>query len=108
MKFTLIVNGEEKIFTVPFIKGRVLRNALKLNKKLGEKELLDDETLDELIIFICSVFDNQFTLDDVLDGLPAQGMFVALQGVLMDVVTMATEGVPVHSESDGASNPKNG
>lgn len=106
MKFTLFINGEEKTFSVPFVKGRMLRTALKMNKTLGQKTDLDDEILDELVDFVCNVFDNQFTSDQVFDGLPVDGMFIKLQSVLSEVVKKALNGINV--EGNGASNPKNG
>lgn len=105
MKIELYMNGEQKTFTVPFVKGRMLREALKLNKKLGQKTDLDDETLDELVGFVCNSFDNQFTVDELLDGLPVDGMFMKLQSVLSDVVDKALSGIG--GEGNGASNPKN-
>ncbi|KAF0822510.1 hypothetical protein V7200_03550 [Cytobacillus firmus] len=105
MQIKLFLNDEEKTFTVPFIKGRMLREALKMNKSLGEKAELDDETLDDLVHFVCGVFNNQFTPDDVFDGLPIDGIFIKLQGVLTDVINKALSGL--QGESNGESNPKN-
>lgn len=105
MQFKLILNDEEKTFTVPFIKGRMLREALKMNKSLDGKENLDDETLDELVQFVCGVFNNQFTPDDVFDGVPIDGMFMKLQGVLTGVINRALSGL--QGEGNGESNPKN-
>lgn len=72
MQITLRVNKEEKTFTNNFIKARVFRNALKMNEKMrGEGNEISVETFDEMIGFVVNVFDNQFTVDDVWDGLEA-------------------------------------
>ncbi|MDF1510825.1 tail tube protein [Bacillus phage vB_Bacillus_1020A] len=101
MKIELIVDGENKTFAVPFVKGRILRRALKLNKLLEGKTQLDDETIDNLAEFVCEVFENQFTVDELLDGLPLKGMLPKLQGTLVDVITEATSGI------EGVSDSKN-
>ncbi|TKI53545.1 hypothetical protein FC756_23245 [Lysinibacillus mangiferihumi] len=72
MQITLRVNKEEKTFTNDFIKARVFRNALKMNEKMrNEGNEISVETFDEMIGFVVNVFDNQFTVDDVWDGLEA-------------------------------------
>ncbi|MFY0521163.1 phage tail assembly chaperone G [Lysinibacillus sp. UGB7] len=69
MQYKLRINGEEKTFTNDFVKARVFRNALKMNEKMSnEGDKVSVETFDEMIGFVVSVFDNQFTVDDVWDG----------------------------------------
>lgn len=72
MQIILRINKEEKTFTNEFIKARVFRNALKMNEKMrNEGNEISVETFDEMIGFVVNVFDNQFTVDDVWDGLEA-------------------------------------
>jgi len=82
MQITLRIDGQEKTFTNDFVKARVFRNALKMNEKMRiEGNEISVETFDEMINFIVNVFDNQFTVDDIWDGVEA-GM---LQSEIMRV-----------------------
>jgi len=82
MQIKLRIDGQEKTFTNDFVKARVFRNALKMNEKMRiEGNEISVETFDEMINFIVNVFDNQFTVDDIWDGIEA-GM---IQGEIMRV-----------------------
>ena len=48
MQITLMVDGEEKVFQAPFVKGRMLREAIKLSKSSNFDDL-DVEDLDALV-----------------------------------------------------------
>jgi hypothetical protein len=100
MQFKLLIDEKEKTFYAPFIKGRILRRALQINNTLNGGDL-GVEALDELVSFVCEVFNNQFTPDDVWDGMELEGMFSKLQEVFIEVVNRATSGI------QGVSNPKN-
>ncbi len=72
MQITLKIDGQEKMFSNDFVKARVFRNALKMNEKMRkEGNDISVETFDEMIGFVVNVFDNQFTVDDIWDGLEA-------------------------------------
>lgn len=74
MKITLIINNEEKIFEAPFISARKLRETLALSDKVN-KEGMNIEIIDDLTKFIVGVYGNQFTEDDLLDGLASDKLF---------------------------------
>ncbi|MBS4188653.1 hypothetical protein KHA94_00265 [Bacillus sp. FJAT-49705] len=105
MRITLLMGEEEKTFSVPRVKGRILRTAVALNKKLSKKDTLDEETVDDLVQFVCEVFNNQFSIDDVLDGLPLEGFTFRLQEILIEVISKATSGIKI--DENGAPYPKN-
>lgn len=71
MNLTLFVDGKEKTFNAPFIKARMFRKALEFNKKMDFQDLGVEE-IDELIGFVCELFNNQFTTDEFYDGLPVE------------------------------------
>ncbi|MEA0553534.1 hypothetical protein U1P98_06355 [Lysinibacillus irui] len=72
MQITLKIDGQEKQFSNDFVKARVFRNALKMNEKMRQEgNEISVETFDEMIAFVVNVFENQFTMDDVWDGLEA-------------------------------------
>lgn len=49
--------------------GKILRNKYKIyieaRDKISEKEIYDDNDLDEMVRVIVAIFDNQFTEDDI-------------------------------------------
>jgi len=100
MQITLRIDGQEKTFTNDFVKARVFRNALKMNEKMRiEGNDVSVETFDEMIEFIVNVFDKQFTVDDIWDGVEA-GM---LQGEIMRVFNSVLNigGVETATASEG-------
>src|SRR5690625_4363687 len=70
MKLELIIDGEKKIFTTNFVSGRHFRKVMEYDSKIDYSNIGIDET-DELVGFVCNVFDNQFTVDDFYDGVRA-------------------------------------
>jgi hypothetical protein len=101
MQFKLFIEDKEKTFSVPYVKGRIFRRALKMNKMFGVGIEITPEVMDQLADFVCEVFNNQFTPEDVWDGLPVDGILPRLQGVFFDVIDRATK------STEGSSNSKN-
>lgn len=88
MEITLRINGEAKVFTKDFVSAKVLYDAIALNETFAqEKGASVINQLDKLVDYVVKAFDNQFTADDVLEGLPA-GQF---QEELMQVFTSVLE-----------------
>lgn len=97
MNLTLFVDGKEKTFNAPFIKARMFRKALEFNQKMDFKNLGVEE-IDELIGFVCELFNNQFTIDEFYDGLPVEN--------LMPTIVEAMESVT--GKANGESDEGNG
>ncbi|MCR9040955.1 hypothetical protein QRX25_10385 [Bacillus sp. L381] len=85
MQLTLNINGEDKVFVAPFIKGRLLRNAIKLTKETNFDEL-NEETLDNLVNYVVEVYGKQFTQDDFYDGISAPNMIDTITETIYEVV----------------------
>ncbi|ARK32129.1 phage tail assembly chaperone G [Halalkalibacter krulwichiae] len=75
MKIELYIEGEKKLFTVPFVPIAAKRRFLELEVKAeerGDKKLTAQEQLDEddefTSILVDIVFKNQFTLEQVYEG----------------------------------------
>ena len=75
MKINLILNNQEKTFEAPFVSARQLKNTLELSEKV-DKEGLTVEVIDKLCTFVVGIYGNQFTVDELLDGYPAQEFFM--------------------------------
>lgn len=73
MKITLKINGEEKTFIAPFVSARRLKETLALSGKVqgGYNEAI----MDDVGEYMVNIYGNQFSLDDLLDGYPADEFF---------------------------------
>lgn len=100
------LNGKK--YTVDFVSGRALREmepaaqmygrivaisnaALKGEAPEDAKNLSIGEALDVMIRWLCLLFGNQFTPDDVLDYYPVDRMMHDIALALMAVQTQTTE-----------------
>lgn len=63
-----MIDGEEKTFVAPFLKGRLYKDFFDIQKRL--KSNITPESMDIMIDFVCRVYGNQFTIDDYWDGVP--------------------------------------
>jgi hypothetical protein len=94
-----MIEDKEKTFSVPFAKGRMFRRALEMNKLFMEGAEITKEVMDQLVDFVCELFNCQFTPDEVWDGLPVDGILPTLQGIFFDVIDRATKSIEGGSES---------
>lgn len=71
----IILNG--KIYVAPAPKGRMVRRAFEIieNINLASMKVTD---LDNLVAYITELFDYQFTLDDLYDGMEAAELIPTL------------------------------
>lgn len=82
LTITLKQNGEETVFTNDFVPAKLFQDALKINNDLKHQtEEATMETLCELIDFVVNVFNNQFTAEEVWDGVDIRN----LQGELIRI-----------------------
>ena len=70
-----------KIYTIQSIKAKMLRKAVSLTSTIDFEKLTVDD-LDKMVAFVCECFDNQFTVDDVYDGLPANELIPNIMKVI--------------------------
>ncbi|QOY37042.1 phage tail assembly chaperone G [Anaerobacillus isosaccharinicus] len=99
MQITLRINNdEEKTYTNGFVKARVFRNALKLNKQLKTMTDISVELFDSLVEFVVIAFDSQFTIDEVWDGVEAHKLQAEVMRVFNEVLGLG--GLAVQGQSD--------
>lgn len=102
MEITLHIDGKEKTFSNTFIKARIFRNALKLNEKMQkEGNNISVETFDEMVGFIVTVFDQQFTIDDIWDGIHANKLQSEIMRVFRGVLNTGGLDVQVPDDAEG-------
>lgn len=84
MRITLMIGEAEKTFHTPFIKGRVLRNFIKLQK---EKDLadMDTDTIDSIVELMVDAYSQQFTIDEFWDGIDSRNVITAIQEFIQDI-----------------------
>lgn len=99
LKIDLVMddNGEEtKTFYQPVrIKGSAARVGLKIAKKMEEIEngIPDDEFLDEMLQYIAEYgYNNQFTAQELEDGLDARDLFEELSKQVAGILNRQDDG----------------
>ena len=68
----------EKNYSVPFISGRALRSIEPMEeiyRKASENEALNGEDMDRAAAWFCLLFRDQFTVNDLYDGYPADRLW---------------------------------
>ncbi|TYS50086.1 phage tail assembly chaperone G [Bacillus infantis] len=86
MRIELTKDGENKVFTAPFIPSRAFRKMLGLKKELTNFDNLTPEQLDEVMgIIVNDIFQDKFTLDDLYDGLPADQLIPTIYKIIESV-----------------------
>lgn len=81
---TLHINGKERIFSSQFIPTRILRNFLEAQTRI-DMNAMSAEDLDEILTMLCNAYNNQFTLDELYDGLPSDKLQETLENFILAV-----------------------
>lgn len=93
MKIVLRINKEDKTFVNDFIPAICYKDALLIHRKIeaNPEEIKDEELLDDLVPFIVSVFDHQFTVDEVWKGIRYNKIFEEAQRIFHTVLGLLNE-----------------
>ena len=87
-----VVDGEQqleyKTYPYPiFVKGGLVKKAIDLAAELENKENeFNGEMVDKLADFTVEVYANQFTRDELIDGIQAHELMIKLSDVLQFVI----------------------
>jgi hypothetical protein len=84
VQITLNIDGNEKTYDSGFIKARLVRSALELSEKVDYKKITSS-TLDSMVGWFCQDYGNQFTVDEVYDGLPAETLLQTITDTVREV-----------------------
>lgn len=74
-----------KTYIAPVPKARMVRKAIELTEKTNFNQMTAKD-LDYLVGYVVDLFDKQFTLDDVYDGLDANKLIPTLMDCINTVV----------------------
>jgi len=80
----------EKTYVAKPAKARMFRQAIEINEKIDFSNLTT-EALDELIGFVCTIYGDQFTIDEVYDGLDADKLVSTVSKSIGGIVNGVTE-----------------
>lgn len=80
-----ITRDKKEVFSSSEITGWMFRRSIYLKEK-QENSTLDTSLLDEIGQFVCEVFNNQFTLQELYDGLEVNEILETFNNVLMKVI----------------------
>lgn len=89
MKLELIIDGKERVFTTGFVSARFYKTLAKFDEEIDYFNMSVDE-MDRLVGFVCDVFDNQFTVDQVYDGIESHELMSTITDVFAFVRTGKT------------------
>jgi hypothetical protein len=79
----LVLDGKTYVAKQP--KAKMFRKALVLTKE-NDLTDLNPELLDEVVSFVCEVFGDQFTIEDVYDNIDSDEVSQLVQDALEFVV----------------------
>jgi hypothetical protein len=68
MIIKLKIDDKEKSFKMPWQSGRKVRDTMAMKEKLNTMPETA-ESLDEMMSYVVEIFNNQFTLDEIYDGI---------------------------------------
>jgi hypothetical protein len=89
---TLLIDGEEKTFTIPFVSGLVWRKWIELQAKAEDLQNLTLNELDEFASLVVMAFKNQFTLEQFYDGIPFEKVMSTIEELFLPPADDANEG----------------
>ena len=90
MEIVLKKDKKEKTYTTGFISARMVRRTIEVSQGVDFDNITPEE-LDKLIDYIVELFGNQFTRDDVYDGLQSKDLIPTITKCINEVVGEMTE-----------------
>ena len=85
MDITLRINNKDKTYVSGFISARMVRRTIEVSRKVNF-ESLSPEELDTLVDYVVELFGNQFTRDDLYDGLESKELIPTITRCINEVV----------------------
>ncbi|SEM34770.1 hypothetical protein SAMN05192533_102269 [Mesobacillus persicus] len=85
----MILELNEKKYMAPPAKAKLFRKALVITKEYDLDNLTAD-TLDEVLFFVCEVFNNQFSLEDIYEYVDGRDLVKLVIDSIKHVVGQTT------------------
>jgi len=99
MNITLKIAGMDKTFTAGFISARMVRRTIEVSRGVNFENISPEE-LDTLIDYIAELFGNQFTRDELYDGLSSKELIPTITGCINEVVGQVAEATSGEGKKD--------
>lgn len=91
IKITLTIDGKEKYFRITDVRMRACLEAYRLASEYEKcNGDFSDEMLEKCTDFVCSVFGNAFTPEDLLDGYKGNP-FALFPALLREVISFSSD-----------------
>ncbi|MCM3761034.1 hypothetical protein M3212_09580 [Alkalihalobacillus oceani] len=90
MEIALKIDKKNKTYTAGFISARMVRRTIEVSKKVNF-ESISPEELDQLVDYIVELFSNQFTRDELYDGLSSKSLIPTITSCINEVVGQMAE-----------------
>ena len=84
MEIKLRINNQEKTFVNDFVSARALRQNIELRKTIKFEDLSVSD-LDKLMQSVCDIFNKQFTIDDIYDGLASNKLMPEIARIFKEL-----------------------
>ena len=85
------INLNEKTFVFEKVKGRAVRNGIALQRKIDADGTITPENLDEGVDFVCFVYGDRFTRDEVYDEIDSDDLMNKILETLNRIIGGPTE-----------------
>lgn len=85
MEIILKKDKKDKIYTTDFISARMVRRTIEVFQGV-DFDNISPEELDKLIDYIVELFGNQFTRDELYDGLASKDLIPTITKCINEVV----------------------
>ena len=85
MDITLKLDNKDKTFTAGFISARMGRRTIAISRDINFDNISPEE-LDKLMDYIVELFGNQFTRDELYDGLASKDLIPTITRCINEVV----------------------
>lgn len=90
MEIILKKDKRDKAYITGFISARMVRRTIEVSQGV-DFDNISPEELDKLIDYIVELFGNQFTRDDVYDGLQSKDLIPTITKCINEVVGEMSE-----------------
>ncbi|WP_258729663.1 phage tail assembly chaperone G [Bacillus atrophaeus] len=83
-----IISVPEKTFVQPIVTARYTYRALEIHANARDEEsgMTEHDVMDEMMTLVLDIFKNQFTFDDILDGVQSDDLFDWLRDIIDQVM----------------------
>nr|MDH3155470.1 hypothetical protein [Bacillus licheniformis] len=81
-----IIEVPEKTYIKPFVTSRHVYRALEIHATAEESGMSEFEQMEEMPHYVVELFNNQFTFDDILDGVLSDDLADWMQDIFKQVM----------------------